>query len=156
MRRIVHALLVGSLAFGLVAAAASGATMGLVLEDVIRVGTGDARATVNVIERACEGDYDIFWDYAADGETIQGFSAYRTPQEEPDEGLTFCAGRSFVLQVSDGMGGWIELEVTTSTLTDENGGIQGALFSAVEGVRFEDGDEVRLVIGPQAATYFNG
>jgi len=153
MRRLIHALLVGSLAFGLVAAAASGATMGLVLEDVIRVGTGDARATVNVIERACEGDYEIFWEYAADGVTIQGFSAYRTPEDEPDAGLAFCAGRSFVLQLSDGMGGWIELDVSTGTLTDENGGILGARFSALEGIQFEDGDEVRLVIGPEAATY---
>jgi hypothetical protein len=153
MRRLIHALLVGSLAFGLVAAAASGATMGLVLEDVIRVGTGDARATVNVIERACEGAYEIFWEYAEDSVTILGFSAYRTPEDEPDEGLAFCAGRSFVLQLSDGMGGWIELDVSTSTLTDENGGILGARFSTLEGIQFEDGDEVRLVIGPEAATY---
>jgi len=153
MRRIVHALLVGSLAFGLVAAAASGATMGLVLEDVVRVGTGDARATVNVTERPCEGDYEIFWEYAPDGVTIQGFSAYRTPEEDPDEGLAFCANQSFVLQISDQMGGWVELDVTTGTLTDANGGILGASFAATEGVWFEDGDQVRLVIGPAAATY---
>jgi len=154
MRRIIHALLAGSLTFGLVAAVASGVSLGLTVEDVIRVGTGDARATVSVIERTCEGDYEIFWSYASDGVTITGFSASYTPTSDPDEGLAFCANQAFVLQVSDGMGGFVEAEVSTSKFTDENGGILGASFLAPEGLRLEEGDEVRLIIGPEAATYF--
>jgi hypothetical protein len=149
MRRIIHAVLAGTLAFGLVAASASSATFGLTLEPVVRVGTVDAAASVVFIDRVCDGTYEIFWEL--DGLTIVGFSAYREPEPDPDDGLAFCANQPFVLQISDGSGGWVEAEVETDKFTDEWGGILGARF--VEGIQFSEGDQVRLVIGPEAATY---
>ncbi len=160
MRRVIHAILAGSLTFGVVAAAASGATFGLTIEDIVRVGTGAAAASVTVVERECDGVYEIFWE--TDGATIIGFSAYRdselVPDDGPDDGLAFCAGQPFVLQVSDGMDGWIWKETVDFNnepflLTDENGGILAAKFVEIGGIQFDDGDQVRLVIGPDAATF---
>jgi hypothetical protein len=152
MRKVIHAVLAGTLTFGIIAAAASSATFGLTLEDVVRVGTVDAAASVVFVDRVCDGEYEIFWEL--DGTTIIGFSAYREPGVDPDDGLAFCANQPFVLQVSDGMGGWVEAEVATDTFTDEHGGILAARFMDPGGIRFEDGDQVRLIIGPEAATYF--
>lgn len=151
MRRIIHALLAGSLAFGLVAASASGATFVLTLQDVVRVGTVDAAASVTFVDRVCDSPYEIFWEL--EGLEIVGFSAYRDPEPEPDEGLAFCAGQPFNLQISDGMGGWLEpaLSSPNPKVTDAQGGIMRALFE--EPIQFYDGDQVRLVIGPEAATY---
>jgi hypothetical protein len=151
MRRVMKALLAGSLTFGVIAAAASGATFGLTIEDIVRVGTVDRAASVTFVERVCDGDYEIFWE--RDGATIIGFSAYRESASDPDDGLAFCANQPFVLQISDGMDGWVEEEVSTSKVTDEMGGILAARFLALGGIQFDHGDQVRLVIGPEAATF---
>lgn len=155
MRRVIHALLAGSLTFGVLAAAASGATFGLTIEDIVRVGTGAAEASVTFVERECDGVYEIFWE--TDGAAIIGFSAYRESALGPDDGLAFCAGQPFVLQVSYGTGGWIWKETVDFNnepylLTDENGGILAAKF-VESGIQFDDGDQVRLVIGPEAVTF---
>lgn len=153
MHRIIRALLAGSLAFGLVAASASGATFGLTLAPVVRAGTIDAVASVAFVDRVCDGTYEIFWEL--DGLTIVGFSAYREPVPPPDEGLAFCAGQPFALYVTDPgwAESWIWFEVSTDKFTDAQGGIVGARFLELEGIQFNDGDQVRLVIGPEAGTY---
>lgn len=156
MRRVIHALLAGSLTFGVIAASASGATFGLTIEDIVRVATGAAAASVTVLERVCDGVYDILWE--TEGGTIVGFSAYRESDLVPDDGLEFCAEQPFVLQISDGMDGWIWKDTVDFAnepylFTDENGGILGARFVEFGGIQFDDGDQVRLVIGPDAATF---
>jgi hypothetical protein len=151
MRRLMKALVGGSLVFGLVAAAASAATFGLTIEDVVRAGTSDRAAAVTFVEQVCDGDYEIFWE--SEDATIIGFSAYPDTESGTEAGLAFCAEQPFVLQISDGIGGWVVEEVSTSKFTDAMGGILGARFLADGGIQFDDGDEVRLVIGPDAATF---
>jgi len=161
MRRIIQAVLVGSLAFGLVAAAASGASLGLTLQDVIRIGTFDETAEVSVAWNQCEGFYAIEWEI--EGESIVGFSATRTTEDDPDDTLEFCANQVYRLVVNefvpadpddgqefDAWGGAVYVP-TVDDQTDEDGNIEATFEEPFD---LRDRDEVTLLIGPEAATYF--
>jgi hypothetical protein len=158
MRRAVPALLTGSLAFGLIAAAASSATFGLTLQSVVRLGTFDETAELVVISNSCEGEYLIEWD--VDGAEIRGFSAQRTV-DDPDDSLEFCAGQPFALLVSsfipeelndladeDGWGPIAQVP-TNERETDEQGEIVATFVDPFDP---GDRDEITLLIGPRAAT----
>jgi len=152
MRRAIHALLAGSLAFGLIAAAASSATFGLTLQDIVRAGTSEASAELVVGYAGCEGAYHIEWVFEDD--VIIGFSATRTI-EDPDETLVYCANQPFQLLVS----AFLDEEtraalVPVSTVedeTDDNGDIAATFLDPLDA---GDRDEIVLLIGPEAATYY--
>jgi hypothetical protein len=156
MRRVIRALLVGSLAFGLVAAAASGASLGLTLQDVIRVGTFDQSADVSVIFEECEGEYLIEWDI--EGQSILGFTATRNSDADPDDSLEFCAEQPYRLAVSRydadseewGRFDYVATSDDNENLTDGSGDITATFDD--EDFDLQDGDEVMLLIGPEAET----
>lgn len=152
MRRVMKALVGGSLVFGLVAAAASAATFGLTLEDVIRIGWFEETAEVVVVWQRCEGDYQIAW--TIDGQDVLGFVATRSASD-PDETLGFCAEQPFALFVSSFLpdedeDAWTQMVnvPTIETETDERGDIAATFVEP-----FEPGerDEVTLLVGPEAA-----
>jgi hypothetical protein len=140
MRRVINAVLVGSLAFGLVAAAAAGASLGsLTVDDIVRIGTGDATANLVVEEVVCDADYAIEWDVS--GSTITGFSAAITIGMVEVE---FCADQPFVLQID-------AVEVASGQ-TEADGSIAPVSFGSSIEIP-DDAAPVRLIIGPEAATF---
>jgi len=157
MRRVIRALLVASLAFGLVAAAASGASLGLTLQEVLRVGTFAEFAEVVVSFEQCEGEYAIEWDI--DGQSILGFTATRTTDADPDDTLEFCADQPYRLAVSrfdaDNEEWDLFVYVATSddngNRSDGNGDITATFDETFD---LQDRDEVALYIGPEADTQF--
>jgi hypothetical protein len=157
MRRVIRALLVGSLAFGLVAAAASGASLGLTLQDVIRVGTFAEFAEVSVSFEECEGGYLIEWDI--EGQSILGFTATRTTDADPDVTLEFCAGQPYQLAVSrydadnEEWGAFVYVATSddNENRSDGDGDIAATFDETFE---LQDRDEVALYIGPEAGTQF--
>lgn len=150
MRQIIRALLVGSLAFGLIAAAASGATFGITLQDIVRTETSDASADLVVDFASCEGSYHIEWEI--EGGDITGFTATRA-EEDPDP---HCANQSFQLFVSrlegvdeDGAPAWGRILPvdTEEDKTDANGNITATFMEPFDA---GDRDEISLAIGPEA------
>jgi len=157
MRRVIRALLVGSLAFGLVAASASGASLGLTLQEVIRIGTFAEFAEVSVSFEECEGAYAIEWDI--DGESILGFTATRTTDADPDATLEFCADQPYRFAVSRfdadtevwGMFVYVATSDDNGNRSDGNGGITATFDETFD---LQDRDDVALYIGPEADTQF--
>lgn len=154
MRQVIRALLAGSLAFGLIAAAASSATFGLTVQDIIRTETSEAAAELVVAYVSCQGSYHIEWVVEDGG--IVGFTA-ELAEEDP-----YCANQSFQLFVSrldgedeDGFPSWGPfLPVSTDEdKTDSSGNIE-ATFT-VPPFDVDDGDEISLVIGPEAPEFFS-
>lgn len=152
MRRLLKALVGGSLVFGLVAAAASAATFGLTLEDVIRIGWFEESAEVVVVWQRCEGAYEIAW--TIEGEDVLGFVATRFASD-PDVTLSFCAEQPFALFVSSFLPDydyetWTQLVnvPTVEKETDERGDI---VATFVEPFDPGERDEVTLLVGPEAA-----
>jgi len=153
MRKLIQALIGGSLAFGLVAAVASGTSFNLTVSDIVATGTANAIATIAADYEYCDGDYELEWEYT--GSIITGFTAIRTPNNDPDDRLPRCAGQPFSLEVSFGGGDeafvWIELSSPDPSVTDINGDIINAVIQDPDGLQLSDWDEVRLTIGPDAS-----
>lgn len=151
IRQAIRALLAGSLAFGLIAAAASGATFGLTVQDIVRIGTSEASAELVVEFAGCEGTYHIEWQM--DGDDISGFTATRADDDEDDP---LCANQSFRLLLSAFIDEdtWSAL-VAVPTLEDETDADGNITATFVEPFDPGDRDEIVLVIGPGAATLYD-
>lgn len=96
MKRSTYAILTGTLAFGLTAAAAAGTAF--TINSVEDVGSTDT-ATISVGSSPCTGVYDIDWSFDSMG-FVTGFTATRTAPD-PDPNLEFCASMPALLTISN-------------------------------------------------------
>jgi len=97
MRRFSRAIITGSLAFSLVAAAAAGTSF--TVNSVEGIAIASAAAEV-VNTEPCTGTYDISWEVAAG--KITGFEAKRiVPSTQSDPGLAYCLDMPYALLVID-------------------------------------------------------
>lgn len=97
MKRSTYALLTGTLAFGLTAAAAAGTAF--TISSVQDVGSTDS-ATIAVGSSPCTGTYAISWTFDSFG-YVTGFDAERTPPAGSDDNLPFCADMPASLTVTN-------------------------------------------------------
>ena len=165
MRRLSRAIITGSLAFSLVAAAAAGTAFTINSVEGIPITTTDA-AVISI--EPCDGDYDIDW--TVEQGQIVGFEATRTPPSTlSDPGLQYCADMPWALYIAEGDdvvldGDKVDVDATTWTLqwdtnlveftTDVNDGSIDALNEEpIDGsLILEEGTAVLLEIGPSAPT----
>lgn len=97
MKRSTYALLTGTLAFGLTAAAAAGTAF--TIGSVQDVGSTDS-ASIAVGSSPCTGTYAISWTFDSLG-YVTGFDADRTPPAGSDDNLEFCANMPAALTVTN-------------------------------------------------------
>jgi len=132
MRTITNGLVAGSLAFGLVAAAATGTAFTLNAAGI--PGTDKATALLNA--EYCDGTYEIEW--VTSSGALTGFTATRTAPAAEDTNLEYCAEMPYELTIA-GMS-------ESTGITDQDGNISDTLSSPL----VTDNDEVALEIGPDA------
>jgi len=97
MRRFSRAIITGSLAFSLVAAAAAGTAF--TVNSVEGIAIASAAAEV-VNTEPCTGTYDITWEVMSG--KITGFGATRiVPSTQSDPGLAYCLDMPYALLVID-------------------------------------------------------
>ena len=140
MRKSTYAILTGTLAFGLTAAAATGTAFTI---NSVQNAPGTDTATANVTNSSCGGTYDIDWTFNSSGQ-VTAFTATRTAPTPTDDSLQFCASMPFAFQVlpSGGPG-----ETVLGT-TDAEGDATGTFVSPwILGT----GSTVSLEIGPDAS-----
>lgn len=140
MRKSTYAILTGTLAFGLTAAAAAGTAFTI---NSVTDTPGTETATITVSQSPCTGTYDIDWTFDQFG-YVTGFSATRTAPT-PDPNLEFCASMPAALMVSNGGGSTPSYWYGT---TDTSGSILTKTFDVplIVGANAE----VSLQIGPGA------
>ena len=140
MRKSTYAILTGTLAFGLTAAAATGTAFTI---SSVQNAPGTDTATANVTNSSCGGTYDIDWTFNSYGQ-VTAFTATRTAPTPTDDSLQFCASMPFAFQVlpSGGPG------ETVFGTTDAEGDATGTfLMPWILGT----GSTVSLEIGPDAS-----
>lgn len=139
MKRTTYAILAGSLAFGLTAAAATG--VAFTISSVQNVPGTDSDTEV-VATSSCTGTYDITWTINAFGYAT-AFTATRTaPTPDPDG--SFCKGVPAYLSITrSGM----LMDSATGTTDETTGNFTGSLSNSVI---MSANDTVELEIGPNA------
>jgi hypothetical protein len=165
MRRFSRAIITGSLAFSLVAAAAAGTAFTVNSVEGVAL---TAAAADSVAFEPCTGSYDITW--AVSSGVIEGVQAKRVvPNTTSDPGLAFCKDMPYLIYVvddiddlsldSDGrLTDRAELDTLTGAslewlgTTDATTGDVDALTTAPasSGLILDEGAVVVLVIGPLA------
>ncbi len=154
MRRFTRPLVVGSLAFGLVAAAAAGTTFTI---GSVAASPTTADNAIIIDEEGCGGTYAIDWSVS--GGLIVGITATRTAPD-PDDSLEYCANMPYAVYVSDGpatddglgnvtAANWVmEWYGTTDSVGDI---LAAATTPTVSGSLVLDaGEAVKIEIGPEA------
>jgi len=97
MRRFSRAIITGSLAFSLVAAAAAGTAFTVNSVEGVAL---TAAAADSVAFEPCTGSYDITW--AVSSGVIEGVQAKRVvPNTTSDPGLAFCKDMPYAIYVVD-------------------------------------------------------
>jgi hypothetical protein len=166
MRRISRAIITGSLAFSLVAAAAAGTAFTVNSVEGVAL---TAAAADSVAFEPCTGAYDITW--AVSSGVIGGVQAKRVvPNTTSDPGLAFCKDMPYAIYVVDDIddltldgsnrltvraeidalatNGSLEWIGTTDATTGDVNDLTTA--PATSGLILDEGSAVVLVIGPLA------
>ena len=140
MRKSTYAILTGTLAFGLTAAAAAGTAFTI---GTVENAPGTDTATASVTNSSCGGTYDIDWTFNSSGQ-VTAFTATRTAPTPTDDSLEFCASMPFAFAITPG--GMGPGETVTGT-TDASGNASGTfMMSWILGA----GTSVSLEIGPDS------
>lgn len=164
MRRFSRAIITGSLAFSLVAAAAAGTAFTVNSVEGVAL---TAAAADSVAFEPCDGAYDVTW--AVSSGVIEGVQAKRVvPNTTSDPGLAFCKDMPYLIYVVDDINsltldteGRLTDLTELDTLTPEWMGTTDATTGDVEalttvpftsGLILDEGAVVVLVIGPLATT----
>lgn len=137
MRKSTYAILTGTLAFGLTAAAATGTAFTI---GTVEKAPGTDTATASVTNSSCEGTYDIDWTLSAG--KVSAFTATRTAPV-PDTSLDSCASMPFSFTVTPSVGPG----ETYYGTTDSSGNASGTFMMAWT---LGAGTSVSLEIGPDA------
>lgn len=139
MKRTTYAILAGSLAFGLTAAAAAGISFTIGSLDPLPGTTSD---TESISTTACDGTYAITWTYDSTG-YVTAFQATRTAPD-PDPNGKFCKSVPAYISIEQGLGSVISsYSGTTSSAGDFSGTFTTPFIAA-------EGNTVFLQIGPEA------
>jgi hypothetical protein len=143
MKRTTYAILAGSLAFGLTAAAASG--VAFTIGTVQNVPGTDSDTEV-IATSSCTGTYNVTWTIDSNG-YVTGYTATRVAPD-PDPDIAYCLGVPAYIEVRSSDGGTIRdsgYGTTDGTTGDFTGTFANTFIAQAT-------DVVELEIGPNAGS----